>query len=123
MRKFFIFFLTLAILMSVFLGCERGSPILRSTPSPEPMSRDITIGVVLPQTGSLGPGEFGPGALVMENGFNMALEEINASGMLGDATLTFIVESLIISRFTLNTLKFLNVFLKNTSSFLSKLQQ
>lgn len=92
MRKFFIFLLTLAMLMSVFLGCERGTPVLRSTPSPEPMSRDITIGVVLPQTGSLGPGEFGPGALVMENGFNMALEEINASGMLGGATLTFIVE-------------------------------
>ena len=50
------------------------------------------IGVVLPQTGDLGPGEFGPGALVMENSFNMALEEINQSQLLGDASLMFIVE-------------------------------
>ena len=57
-----------------------------------PLKTEITIGIVLPQTGSLGPTEFGPGALVMENGFNMAREEINASGMLGGATLTFIVE-------------------------------
>ena len=51
----------------------------------------IPVGVVLPQTGVLGPGEFGPGALVMENGFNMALEEINNS-QLSDVRLKFIVE-------------------------------
>ena len=90
--KTFLFLLTLSMLMSIFLGCERGRPVLQPTPSPEPMSSEITIGVVLPQTGRLGPSESGPGALVMENGFNMALEEINASGLLGDATLNFIVE-------------------------------
>ena len=51
----------------------------------------VTVGVVLPQTGYLGPGELGPGALVMENAFNLALEEINYS-QSGRAQLEFIVE-------------------------------
>ena len=51
----------------------------------------ITVGVVLPRTGYLGPGEFGPGALVMENAFNLALEEVNLS-QPGGATLKFIIE-------------------------------
>ena len=57
----------------------------------EGLRGEIAIGVVLPQTGHLGPGEFGPGALVMENGFNMALEEINNS-QLSDVRLKFIIE-------------------------------
>ena len=51
----------------------------------------VSVGVVLPRTGYLGPGEFGPGALVMENAFNLALEEINYSDS-GSAKLKFIVE-------------------------------
>jgi branched-chain amino acid transport system substrate-binding protein len=51
----------------------------------------VSVGVVLPRTGYLGPGEFGPGALVMENAFNLALEEINYSDS-GSAILKFIVE-------------------------------
>ena len=51
----------------------------------------VTVGVVLPQTGYLGPGELGPGALVMENAFNLALEEINYSDS-GKAKLNFIIE-------------------------------
>ena len=58
----------------------------------EGLSGEISIGVVLSQTGNLGPGEFGPGALVMENSFNMALEEINQSQLLDNATLKFIIE-------------------------------
>ena len=88
-------FIVAICLVIVMTACDRGQemmdPVLPSVVE-SPVSRDITIGVVLPQTGNLGPGEFGPGALVMENGFNMALEEINASGMLGGAMLTFIVE-------------------------------
>ena len=57
----------------------------------EGLRGEVSIGVVLPQTGHLGPGEFGPGALVMENGFNMALEEINNS-QLSDVRLKFIIE-------------------------------
>ena len=51
----------------------------------------VSVGVVLPQTGTFGPGEFGPGALVMENAFNLALEEINYSQSDG-VKLEFIVE-------------------------------
>ena len=51
----------------------------------------VSVGVVLPRTGYLGPGEFGPGALVMEDAFNMALEEINSS-RTGGTKLEFIVE-------------------------------
>ena len=76
-------------------ACDRGQQMMDPVLTSEveaPLKTEITIGVVLPQTGSLGPTEFGPGALVMENGFNMAREEINASGRLGGATLTFIIE-------------------------------
>ncbi|MDE0298559.1 MAG: ABC transporter substrate-binding protein [Candidatus Poribacteria bacterium] len=51
----------------------------------------VSVGVVLPRTGYLGPGEFGPGALVMEDAFNLALEEANYS-QSGGAKLKFIVE-------------------------------
>ena len=51
----------------------------------------VSVGVVLPRTGYLGPGEFGPGALVMENAFNLALEEINYS-QPGGTKLNFIIE-------------------------------
>ena len=55
------------------------------------MDGEIPIGVVLPQTGVLGPSEFGPGALVMENAFKMALEEVNNSKSMG-TQLEFIIE-------------------------------
>ena len=92
--KFFVFILVFAI--TVFLldmmGCERMQQVVKPPKEIADISRDIAIGVVLPQTGDLGPGELGPGALVMENSFNMALEEINASQRLGGRTLKFIVE-------------------------------
>lgn len=75
------------------MSCERTTHVLRGPDPPmSGLSGEITIGVVLPQTGYLGPGASGPGALVMENGFNMALEEINASQKFGDVTLKFIIE-------------------------------
>lgn len=83
-------FLLLSI--AVLSGCNQTRQILESVPAEESLGDEIRIGVVLPRTGDLGPGEFGPGALVMENGFNMALEEINASHRLGDTTLKFIIE-------------------------------
>ena len=51
----------------------------------------VSVGVVLPRTGYLGPGEFGLGELVVENGFNLALEETNDS-QHGTAKLRFIIE-------------------------------
>lgn len=88
----FTFTLTLIVLVVGLSGCERMAPMLPDAEMPQMTGQEISIGVVLPQTGYLGPSEFGPGALVMENSFNLALEEINASQLLGDVTLKFIVE-------------------------------
>lgn len=89
---FTFIFIIIALLIVSLIGCERVAQVIEPTTQQEGLSGEISIGVVLPQTGDLGPGEFGPGALVMENGFNMALEEINASQLLGDVSLKFIVE-------------------------------
>lgn len=87
-----MFVVVIAVLVASLIGCERIEQVVQPTTQPEGLTGEISIGVVLPQTGHLGPGEFGPGALVMENSFNMALEEINESQLLGDATLKFIIE-------------------------------
>ena len=98
MRRFATFRFTLTLILTLLAwgiglsGCERMTPMLPDEKMPEMTDSEISIGVVLPQTGDLGPGEFGPGALVMENSFKMALEEINASHRLGDRTLKFIIE-------------------------------
>jgi branched-chain amino acid transport system substrate-binding protein len=85
--------LAVAVLIVGLSACDELVSILSDDEMPqmESLSGEISIGVVLPQTGVLGPGEYGPGALVMENGFNMALEEIN-NAQLDDATLKFIIE-------------------------------
>ena len=54
----------------------------------EGLSGDIPIGVVLPLTGALAA----PYGLPMQRGFELAREEINNSGMLGDAKIVFITE-------------------------------
>lgn len=89
-RRTFCLFLLLSL--AVLNGCERTQQVIQPVTAAESLSGEIRIGVVLPRTGDLGPGEFGPGALVMENSFNMALEEINASQGLGNRTLKFIIE-------------------------------
>ena len=93
-RRFttFAFVLTIASLIIGFSACDQLQQLLTPTPPEmEGLRGEIPIGVVLPQTGHLGPGEFGPGALVMENGFNMALEEINNS-QISDVRLKFIIQ-------------------------------
>jgi branched-chain amino acid transport system substrate-binding protein len=88
----FAFVLAIVVLIAGLSACDQIQQLfLPSTPQMEGLRGEISIGVVLPQTGHLGPGEFGPGALVMENGFNMALEEINNS-QLNDVRLKFIIE-------------------------------
>ena len=84
------FLLAIVSLIAGLSACDQIQQIL-PPPQMEGLSGEIPIGVVLPQTGDLGPGEFGPGALVMENGFNMALEEISNS-QLSDVRLKFIIE-------------------------------
>ena len=88
----FTFTFAIAALVVSLIGCERIAQVTQPTTQMRGLSGEITIGVVLPQTGDLGPGEFGPGALMMENSFNMALEEINQSQLLGDVSLKFIIE-------------------------------
>ena len=88
----FISIFVIAVFVTGIIGCERVKQVVKPATQMEGLSGEISIGVVLPQTGDLGPGEFGPGALVMENSFNMALEEINQSQMLGEISLKFIIE-------------------------------
>ena len=88
----FVFVLAIVTLVASLIGCERVTEVVQPTTRMEGLSGEISIGVVLPQTGHLGPGEFGPGALVMENSFKMALEEINTSQLLGAASFRFIIE-------------------------------
>ena len=71
-------------------SCDELVPILSGRDIVEAPDA-VSVGVVLPRTGYLGPGEFGPGELVVENGFNLALEEINDS-QHGTAKLRFIIE-------------------------------
>ena len=90
--KRFIVIIAIIGLVAGFSACDPIQQLFVPAPAQmEGLGGEIAIGVVLPQTGVLGPGEFGPGALVMENGFNMALEEINNS-QLSDVRLKFIVE-------------------------------
>jgi branched-chain amino acid transport system substrate-binding protein len=90
--RIFTFVFAMTALVASLIGCERIQQVVQPATQMEGPGEEISIGVVLPQTGDLGPGEFGPGALVMENSFNMALEEINQSQMLGEISLKFIIE-------------------------------
>ena len=58
------------------------------TPQMKGLSGEISIGVVLPLTGALAA----PYGLPMQRGFELAREQINNSGQLGDAKITFITE-------------------------------
>jgi ABC-type branched-subunit amino acid transport system substrate-binding protein len=61
---------------------------LFETAVPQTMHKEIPIGLVVPLTGS----NAGPYGLSMQNGFELAQEEINNTMLLGDASLTFITE-------------------------------
>lgn len=78
------------ILAVSVIGCERMHEVIQHTS--ETSDKEIVVGVVLSQTGILGKTEFGPGASVMQNAFELALENINQSHLLGDIDLKFIVK-------------------------------
>ena len=82
----------IAFIVFFYCGCERTKQVLQPTAQSESLSGEIVIGVVSSQTGEAGQTEFGPGAFVMQNSFQLALEEINQSNLLGDVTLKFIIE-------------------------------
>ena len=81
-RRFAMFVFVLTI-TSQIMG---GTTYAQMMPQMEGLSGDIPIGVVLPLTGTLAA----PYGLPMQRGFELAREEINNSGQLGDAKITFI---------------------------------
>ena len=84
--KSLAFIVAIAILIVNFSACERVSQIVQpTTPKTEDRSGEISIGVVLPVTGSLAA----TGKL-MKQGFELALDEIN-NAYLNDTKLKFII--------------------------------
>lgn len=100
-RRFsdFTFAVAIIALFTGFLGCDhqqvdRFLDILERDQEteppvdPEPSEGEIIIGVDLPLTGIYAE----PYGLPMQRGFELAQEEINGSGILGDGYISFIVE-------------------------------
>jgi len=83
--KTITFVLALAAIVASLSGCEQIQQIL--TPEMGSLSGEIPIGAVLAQTG---PVDFV--ALAQRNAFELAVEEINKSGFLGDAKIKLIIE-------------------------------
>ena len=82
-------FVFVVVIAALIVGVPPWDQIQRSaTPQIEDLHREIPIGVVLPLTGALAA----PYDLPMQRGFELAREEINNSGQLGDAKITFITE-------------------------------
>ena len=90
-RRFTIFAFLLAIVALIvgLSACDQiGQLLLPATPQMEALSGEISIGAVLALTGR----HAAPYGLPMQRGFELALEEINNSGRLDDAKITFIIE-------------------------------
>ena len=83
-RRFTSFVSALAVI-ALIVGF---STYAQMTPQMERLNGEIPIGVVLPLTGALAA----PYGLPMQRGFELARKEINNSGQLGDAKITFITE-------------------------------
>ncbi len=83
----FAFVLTIVTLIAGLTACDQIQQIL-PPPQMEGLSGEIPIGVVLAQTGQYAA----PYGLSMLDGFELAREHINNSGVLGDAKITFITE-------------------------------
>ena len=84
----FAFVLTTVALIAGFSACDQAQQLLFPAPPTEGLSGEIPIGVVVALTGRHAD-EIG---IPMLNGFELARQEINHSGMLGDAPITFITE-------------------------------
>ena len=83
----FTFVLAVIALIAGLSACDQIQQIL-PPPQMDGLSGEIPIGVVVAQTGQFAD----PYGLPMLDGFNLALDEINNSGMLGNANISFIVE-------------------------------
>lgn len=85
----FIFILAIICLIVGFSACDQIQQLLvPAPPEMEDVSAEIPIGVVVALTGRFAD-EVG---IPMHLGFELARAEINHSGMLGGATITFITE-------------------------------
>ena len=84
----FAFVLTIMVLIAGFSACDQTGQLLLPAPPPEGLSGEIPIGVVVARTGRFADAV----GIPMLNGFKLARTEINHSGMLGGATITFITE-------------------------------
>ena len=85
----FVFVLVIVLLIGGISACDQIGQLILPTPTQmEGLSGEIRIGVVLPITGRHSSSFGGP----MGNGLELAREEINNSGRLGDAKITFIIE-------------------------------
>ena len=82
------FVLTIVALIAGFSACDQTQQIFFPAEPTGDLSGEIPIGVVVALTGRFAD-EVG---IPMHNGFELARQEINHSGMLGDAKITFITE-------------------------------
>ena len=83
------FVLAIVALITGLSACDQiGQLLVPAPPEMEDMSAEIPIGVVVALTGRFAD-EVG---IPMQNGFELARAEINNSGMLGGAAITFITE-------------------------------
>ena len=86
----FVLVLALVTLIVGFSACDQIQHLFIPTPPEiEGLSGEIRIGVSLPLTGRFVTAF---GYLPTQQGFELAREEINHAGMLGDAKITFIAE-------------------------------
>ena len=85
----FVFVLAIISLIAGLSACDQiGQLLVPAPPQMDGLSGEIPIGVVVALTGRFAA-EIG---IPMHNGFELARAEINNSGMLGTATITFIAE-------------------------------
>ena len=85
----FTLVLTIVALIAGLSACDQVQQVLfPKPPDPEPSEPQISIGVVVALTGQYADAL----GLPMRDGFELAREEINDSGLFGPAKLTFIVE-------------------------------
>ena len=84
-----LFILAIVTLIAYLSACDQiGQLPVPAPPQMDGLSGEIPIGVVVALTGRFA-NEIG---IPMHTGFELAREEINNSGMLGDAKITFITE-------------------------------
>ena len=84
----FVFVIAIITLIAGFSACDQIGQLLVPAPPMEGLSGEIPIGVVVALTGRFAD-DIG---IPMHIGFELAREEINNSGRLGNAKITFITE-------------------------------